>query len=246
MKKNLLKWLPILVMAAVCIGFVSCGDDDDAIEEIVEDKTVKLSTKDVTIYSDETYPLSAVNAKFYKTSDDFVAEVDANGVIKGKHVGRAKIVAYNETSSATCNIYVNPRYNLYDTPILDWGASKSAIIKKETHTNIDLKPMEDMVSYNYSKNGKTFLLIYSFKNDKLTYIAMTAPLSLYPNLADYLLERYYPIGTSNSDGDYMIMFGDAYTKDKLKTIVCMSKTIIGGKELTYIEYMPNTLGGKNL
>lgn len=228
-------------MATIFVGFTSCGDDDDTIKEIVEDKTVKLPTKDVKIYSDETYHLSAVNAKFYKTSDDFVAEVDANGVVKGNHVGRAEIIAYNETSSAKCNVNVIPRYNLYDTPILDWDASKSAIMGKETHTNMDLTPMEDMASYDYSKNGETFLLIYSFKNDKLTYIAMTAPLSLYPNVTDYLLERYYPIGTSNSDGDHMIMFGDAYTKDKLKTIVSLSITIIGGKELTYIEYMPNIL-----
>lgn len=240
MKKNLLKWLPIFVMATVCNGFVSCGDDDDAIEEIVEDKTVKLSTKDVTIYSDETYPLSTVNAKFYKTSDDFVAEVDANGVIKGKHVGRAKIVAYNETSSAKCNVNVIPRYNLYDTPIFDWGASKSAIMEKETHTNMDRTSLANMTAYDYSKNGNTFALLYYFKDDKLTGIEIMTTLLLYSKVGDHLLERYYPLGKSDSNGDDLFIFVDAYIKDKRKTIVGLSTTIVGGTELTDIRYMPAT------
>jgi hypothetical protein len=29
MKKNIFKWLSLFVLAVVCIGFVSCGDDDD-------------------------------------------------------------------------------------------------------------------------------------------------------------------------------------------------------------------------
>ena len=29
MKSKMFKWLPILLMAALCVGFASCGDDDE-------------------------------------------------------------------------------------------------------------------------------------------------------------------------------------------------------------------------
>ena len=32
MKKNIFRWLSIFVMAAVCVGFASCGDDDDDVK----------------------------------------------------------------------------------------------------------------------------------------------------------------------------------------------------------------------
>ena len=29
MKKRILKWMPLFCLVTLCVGFVSCGDDDD-------------------------------------------------------------------------------------------------------------------------------------------------------------------------------------------------------------------------
>lgn len=40
MKKNLLNWMTILMVAIVSVGFVSCGDDDDEDEKKIDEVTI--------------------------------------------------------------------------------------------------------------------------------------------------------------------------------------------------------------
>lgn len=40
MKKNLLNWITILMVAIVSVGFVSCGDDDDEDEKKIDEVTI--------------------------------------------------------------------------------------------------------------------------------------------------------------------------------------------------------------
>ena len=37
MKKKMFMWLPMLLLAAVCVGFASCGDDDDDVIDPIPD-----------------------------------------------------------------------------------------------------------------------------------------------------------------------------------------------------------------
>ena len=67
MKKNLLNWMTILMVAIVCVGFVSCGGDDDDSNSVTDPSAI-IGTW-VKFYEKETkWVLS--NGDWVKTSED--------------------------------------------------------------------------------------------------------------------------------------------------------------------------------
>ena len=153
----------MFVMLSLSQCFISCSKDDDGETE----QKVTITPTSITIHHDDTRQLSATNAKNWSSDDDFVAEVDGNGVVTGGHIGTTIITAQNGTSHASCKVTITPKYNLYDTPILDWGATMSSIQSKETHTHSSSSSNTTMLSYDYSKNGSSYALFYFFEGGKI-------------------------------------------------------------------------------
>lgn len=220
----------LLIATCVCLSLSSCSKEND------EDVQVTLSPSNISMYYEGTKQLSAVNATSWKTEDDFVAEVDNKGLVTGGHVGKTKIIASNGKHSAFCEVTVIPKYNLYDTPIIDWGASLSTIQNKETHVE-GTSTSTKSLGYNYSKNSSNpCLVVYNFEDGKLNTIMVVLNYLSYPEAGLYLLERYQPVYTEKTD--YTAIFADAYTKDKWKTGVGIQTTTLSGTKVTLIMYFP--------
>lgn len=223
MKNNLL-----FLLLTICASFVSCGGDDN------KENAASISPTSISMYYDGERQLTGTNVTSWESANDFVASVDEKGLVKGAHVGTTQIIGRNGNSSATCQVEIKAMYNLYDTPILDWGASMSTIKNKEMHEL--LSTTSTSCFYDYSKNGESYLLDYSFKNGSLNSIGIIAKLSMFLDLGYFLLERYFPI----SNEPDLFMFANGYTKDKMTTIIGLQTTKISGTTASMVTYFqPN-------
>lgn len=214
---------------SVLLCLLSCSKNSD--EEI----TLSIAPSNVTLHSDETFQMSGTNVAQWKSKDYFVAEVNEKGFITGRHVGTTQIVASNGKESAICEVTIVPRYDLFDTPILEWGASKSTIQSKENHQQMTSSSTSTMLAYDYSKNNKSCALFYYFSNGKLSRIDAYMDLLQYVNVGSHLTERYAPLNVE----DDLVMFADGYTKGEMTTVVGLQTQKISGTELTYISYIPS-------
>lgn len=226
-----------MALFAVILGMclTSCSKNE------VEDMTVNVNVtpQAISLYYKGTKQLTSTNATSWISEDEFVAKVDNNGVVTGEHVGTTKIIATNGASSASCVVTIVPKYNLYDTPVQNWGASPSEIKSKEKHElmSSESTSTSSMLAYNYTnESDKPVLLTYLFENGKLSRITVFVALLQYENAVKYLQERYTPIYAEKTD--YFLMFTDAYTKDKMKSVMSVQITKVNGTELTTISYIP--------
>lgn len=219
-------------MVIICLCATSCSKDD---ESQVEQK-VTISPTSITMHYGETSQLSATNANSWSSDDNYIAEVDNKGLVKGGHIGTTIITAKNGNSFAACEVTITPKYDIYDTPVLDWGATMSYIQSKETHPKSSSSSTSSMLAYNYTKNGTSCALFYYFEGGKMSRIVVYMDLLQYTNAGNFLLERYTLLSTDATD--YFLMFTDAYTKEKMKTVVGLQTTKVSGTELTMITYIP--------
>ena len=236
-----------LFVAVLGLSITSCSKDDD-----VPEPNVVLSTTNIVMYYEQTKKLTAENATSWRTENDFVATVDKDGLVTGGHVGTTKIIASNGSSSATCNVTIQPRYNLYDSPILDWGASMSTIRNKETHEYVPASSSSSSLVYNFSHDtDNPCLVMYAFEDGELYWITLFLKWNYFSYAVDYLLERYQPMSVDRVK--QYAMFWDAFTKDKLKTAILIKLTEMSGSPIIQINYAdtskipdPSSLKGKPL
>ena len=185
-------------------------DESSTASEII------VTPSSVTMYYDGTNQLSAPGATSWTTSNEYVATVDDNGLLKGRHIGTAEITASNGVYSDKCTVTIKPKYSLYDTPNLNWGYSMQQMKNLETHEL--LKEDEGGIYYNYSFGSTTCILSYGFKEGKLSSILimmMPFKTTLFTNTGYYIMERYQPL---YQDG-YHYWFMDAMNLNDAKTAV---------------------------
>lgn len=72
MKKNLLKWMTILMVAIVSVGFVSCGGDDDDENNKKADDSSKEDKVDLTY----NYVYHHIEGRYVGTFDDVYDQTD--------------------------------------------------------------------------------------------------------------------------------------------------------------------------
>ena len=220
-------------VALFCLCFTSCSKDDDETNGLVT-----ITPPIVYMYHDDTKQLSATNATNWSTEDDFIAEVDKNGLVTGRHIGTTNIIATNGKKSAKCEVTIMPKYNLYDTPILDWGTSMTELRNKETHEYVQITSTSSATSlaYDYtSDSDNPCIVMYNFKNNELYMISVILKWDYFPLATEHIMERYQAMYVDRVK-QYAI-FGDAYTKDKMKTIVHIELTKVSGSLVLVVSYI---------
>lgn len=219
----------MLFVAVLGLSITSCSKDDD-----VPEPNVVLSTTNIVMYYEQTKKLTAENATSWRTENDFVATVDENGLVTGGHVGTTRIIASNRSSSATCNVTIQPRYNLYDSPILDWGASMSEIRNKETHENMSMSSTTSLAYFYNKSTDNPVVVLYSFENGKLDYASVILKWNTFASAVNHLVERYQVVAVDHEK--QVALFWDANTRDKLKTVVTISVSELSGTPVIQILF----------
>lgn len=194
MRKIVFLWACLLPMF-----FTGCSDDDKK-----EDEALTLSTTQISFHADDSEQIVANKEVKWHSESDFVAEVDADGFVEGKHVGETLITAVTKNGEKSdCEVEVLPVYNTYKEPVCDFGASRATVKSKESRKLLQ----EETTTLFYQGEKKVVEgVIYLFENNKLTSAAVAVSFSKTEEVTKFLLERYQLIG--EEDGMYIFINND--------------------------------------
>lgn len=136
----------------------------------------------------ETYDLGQESSS-WSSKNDFVAQIETDGVVTAKHVGKCTIMFSNFRQTLRCEVTVFPNTTLYSEPIQQWGISRTHLIsmKGEPYSETD-----NVVGYT-TGNDVSPVEIYSFEDGKLNAAAVVVPVIFSDDLANHLAERYQPM-----------------------------------------------------
>lgn len=188
----------LLLVAMATMAFTGCSKDDDSNKS-------QLLNKSYSMYHEDTQPIEGTNISdlTWDSENEFVATVKGN-TITGQFIGKTTVRSTTDGLSFT--VEVNPRYHLYNEPLLDFGASKAEIkAKRGTPTS------EDTTSLLYETgNVNAPYELYVFQNGGLYTCGVTCKLSVASTLADFLIERYLTINVDMNK--YSATFMHCYGK----------------------------------
>lgn len=208
----------VLMFTAIIVALCSCSKDDEP------SKSIKIDNSKISLDVDDskklTIALNGVESSTiqWETSNDFIADVDANGNVEGIHVGTANVYAKSDNLIDSCLVEVIGKYNTFIEPYVTIGASKNEIKALEKRSLKSEK--DDQLVYNDS-NSKVELIMYSFENNKLTGAAVLLKLFVTDatELGKFYRERYNYIGESN--GILMLTNGNVAVGIKVESIGIM-------------------------
>lgn len=212
--QNMKKFLTLILLATL---FVGCSSDDD------ENNNIDLKTSDVILsFGDESQIGATSDSKItYSSEDEYYASVSDAGLIKAGRVGETRMVLTNGKDTKSLKVTVKATSNLYPEPNIEFGISRSDLIKKlgtpdrETSTGIGYD--------NYSTNAPQVAYIFD-TNNKLTSSSVLVKSSQSSNLGTFLGERYIAIG---SEG-YTIFF--------INSLLTQNPTMGVGANLYNVNY----------
>lgn len=211
------------MLTAIFVALWSCSKNDEPSTSIKMDNS-KMSL-DVDDSKKLTVTLRGIEPSTikWKTSNDFVADVDANGNVEAQHVGVATVYATSENLIDSCLIDVIGKYNTFIEPYVKIGATKSEIKALEKRTLGNEK--DDRLEY-VDTNNKVKQIIYLFEDGKLNGVGVL--LKLYvtdaAELGKFFNERYNLVGEKDD-----VIF---LTNGKVAVAV---EVLSGGISIIYIK-----------
>jgi hypothetical protein len=137
------------------------------------------------------------------SSDETVGTVDASGLFIANRIGKTTVKAEINGNSLTSEVVVNPYSSLCKEPILDFGASITAIKSKETRT---LNGENATLLRFAGENAKLRDVRYFFDVTGLKHamLLITETNAVVEESAKFLSERYDFLG----EDDDIYVFGD--------------------------------------
>ena len=234
MKK--IKFLSVFLVAVfISPVLMSCGGDDD------NDDDLSLSPTEVTIKCKEQSPTIYANvvADSWTIEDDFVARIYApqknasSCYVVGYHIGTTRVKATKGGKTVYAMVTVNPQSTLYDTPVLDFSASKASIKSKENHVFTDED--EETLQYRYLSGTHECIVTYYFKENKMTFVSVNIANYNESEIKDFLSERYQ--ADSKVEGLYI----NSRSRETATLFVmeATSTSKSGKSQLSLITYFPD-------
>ncbi len=219
----------IVFIATLIVSFNSCDKDDvDLISLSVTEKTLNFEDE----YQIEATSVSPIT---YSVENEYNAEVSETGLVTARFVGETNILLENAQDKNTFKVIVEPKYNLYPEPNVEFGDTKSSIIAQ---FGSDYTATTSVIGYTDYSSAAPIVMFMFDTNNKLTSYAIMVKSFYSSTLADFLTERYLIVG--EEDGVFLFLNGLDTT----------SATMVIGLELYNIsywmvKYIPNTSSTKS-
>lgn len=238
------------IATLLCTGITSCDNDDEDVvpaEEVTTPKTVS-----VAFGTSASLGLGQIAEGIY-SENPFIAEVDAQGIVTGKHVGSTVVHNGNQT----VNVTVTGTVNLFPEPVTAWGATMDEVKKQHA-----LGGWTKDYYYVPDGNDSYRILIYTACNEPISQViySMTSAsknlgeCSLFipakndiQNIIAHLSEHYEYVGSISSS---IHLFVNGYTPQTTTTAVYLQQDkffqtdsqigMLGGTyhRVAYIQYIP--------
>lgn len=233
--KNLtLKYLvmrkTILLFCAVLL-LCSCTPHESPVIEDDQGSGIILNTTVINLSVGNTWQIDASSetAITYQSGDPFIARVSVTGLVAANHVGSTSVRLDNGNEIKDITVHVNPVYNLYPDPVLDFGITRTALVQK---LGAPYKETDAGISYyNYSTAAPYVIYLFD-ENNRLEFTAVIVKTEYTTPLASHLDERYLYYGT---DGDYYY-FINAMTMDEASMGIVLSLDNVDFWQVMYLPF----------
>lgn len=203
----------------------SCSKDEDQTIQVRNQSPVVLNYKQTAdIDAVSTQPIS------YNSENEFHAKVSSTGVITAQHVGETKINLTNGSDSKSIQVVVEPKFNLYKTPSVEWGATKNQI--KAQYGKPDSETANGVGYSNYSSSAPVVMFVFN-SNDRLISSAVMVKTAYASSLGDFLVERYMPIDVNTAE--YTAMFVNGLSTEKITTAINLSVYNLSYLMVRYVD-----------
>lgn len=219
----------IVFIATLIVSFNSCDKDDADL--------ISLSVTEKTLNFEDEYQIEATSVSpiTYSVENEYNAEVSETGLVTARFVGETNILLENAEDKNTFKVIVEPKYNLYPEPNVEFGDTKSSIIAQ---FGSDYTATTSAIGYTDYSSAAPIVMFMFDTNNKLTSYAIMVKSFYSSTLADFLTERYLIVG--EEDGVFLFLNGLDTT----------SATMVIGLELYNISYwmvmyIPNTSSTKS-
>jgi hypothetical protein len=164
----------------------------------------KIDKENIALHYDETYQFLVtqgtveINPKTitWKSSDESVATVDANGKLSGKKIGMVTLTATSGSLNLKSTVTIIPYSNLCKEPYFEDGATIATTKGRET------RPLANETATNLlytGENAKLRNAMYIFANNKMTSgsLLLTTSTDVINESAKFYKERYTYLGTES-------------------------------------------------
>ncbi len=215
----------LTTLLSVTVLSISCSKTEDQSIQIKTQSPITLNSK-----QSERIEATSVSKIVFTTENEFNATVSDLGVVTANCVGETIINLTNGHESASINVVVEPRYNLYPTPNNKWGATKNEV--KSMYGTPSSETASGFSYANYSAAAPILLFLFD-DSGSLYSSAVLVKASYISNLADFLLERYVPISVDSDN--YTAAFVDGLTVENIKTGVFLSVYNISYVMVLYVD-----------
>jgi len=219
----------LVFIATLIVPFNSCDKDDQDL--------ISLSVSEKTLNFEDEYQIEATSNSTitYTVKNEYNAEVSETGLVTARFVGETNILLENAEDKKTFKVIVEPKYNLYPEPDVEFGDTKSSIIAQ---FGSDYTETTSAIGYTDYSSAAPIAMFTFDANNKLTGYAIMVKSSYSTILADFLLERYLIV--SEQDGIYMFLNG-------LNTTTATMAIGLQLYNITYwmVMYIPNTSSTKS-
>ena len=168
-----------------------------------EDTGITLSETEVTLNSAEKYQIAAESQTpiTYTSENEYHATVDKQGLVTAMFVGETDIVLDNGEDTKKLHVIIEPKYNLYEEPVIDFGITKDELISMLGEP--DRTDEDNLIYLNSSTESP--MTLYSFENGKLSTSTVVVWTQYTENLVSFLNERYALL--TEQEGTFLFMNG---------------------------------------
>ena len=220
------------MLLALAVSLNSCEEENDT--HIILEETSK------TLFSGEEYAIKASSDYkiTYKSSDDFVASVSVTGKVAAYNVGEAVVTLSNGTEEKEFKVFVAPKYDLYPDPILDFGMSKTNLVKKLGTPKVE-KVMDEYEYIAYEgKSDNVSNIVYFFVDNLFVQVTLEMLDEKTKDLMPFLHERYMFLSTIDDPeyGGAMEYFVDSNDYEKTTKWIVNWMPTSEYRCISYMEY----------
>lgn len=219
----------LLFLAFALAFFCACSDDDSGIG---------LEKTEIELLSDESYTIlsSSDHVLTYTSDNNFVATVSSQGVIEAQRIGHAKISVSDGETVEYISVKINPKYDLYPEPFLEFGTKRSDIIAR---FGIPTQETEQGISYIDNTNtAKAPVRIFLFDdNDRLSSTNIGVRTEYSSILGSFLNERY--LLYTYDEEEATVFFVDGLTDATISMAVAATIYTEEFWLITYFPYLPS-------